>query len=68
VLSLSSEEAIKAGEEMGYLELPGLRVDLRDVLIGVIAREHGAMVVTGNVRHSSGIRGLKVLEYRRARI
>jgi predicted nucleic acid-binding protein len=68
VLSLSSEEAIKAGEEMGYLELLGLRVDLRDVLIGVIAREHGAMVVTGSVRHFSRIRGLKVLEYRRARV
>jgi predicted nucleic acid-binding protein len=68
VLSLSSEEAIKAGEEMGYLELLGLRVDLRDVLIGVIAREHGAMVVTGNVGHFSRTRGLKVLEYRRVRV
>jgi predicted nucleic acid-binding protein len=68
VLSLSREEAIKAGEEMGYLELLGLRVDLRDVLIGVIAREHGAMVVTGSVRHFSRIRGLKVLEYRRVRV
>jgi predicted nucleic acid-binding protein len=53
---------------MGYLELLGLRVDLGDVLIGVIAREHEAMVVTGSVRHFSGIRGLKVLEYRRVRV
>ncbi len=68
VLSLSSEEAIKAGEETGYLELLGLRVDLRDVLIGVISRGQGAMVVTGNVRHFSKIRGLKVLEYRRVRV
>lgn len=59
---------LKLGRRWGYLELLGLRVDLRDVLIGVIAREQGAMVVTGNVRHFSRIRGLKVLEYRRVRV
>jgi predicted nucleic acid-binding protein len=53
---------------MGYPELLGLRVDLRDVLIGVIAREHEAMVVTGKVRHFNRVRGLKVLKYERVRV
>jgi predicted nucleic acid-binding protein len=65
VLSLSEREALKAGEEMGYLESLGAPVDLRDVLIGVIARENGASVATGNVRHFRRIRGLTVIEYRR---
>jgi predicted nucleic acid-binding protein len=65
VLSLSEREALRAGEEMGYLESLGAPVDLRDVLIGVIARENGASVATGNVRHFSRIRGLAVIEYRR---
>lgn len=65
VLSLSEREALRAGEEMGYLESLGAPVDLRDVLIGVIARENGASVATGNVRHFRRIRGLTVIEYRR---
>ena len=40
-------------------------MDLRGVLIGVIARGNGASVATGNVRHSRRIRGLAVIEYRR---
>ena len=40
-------------------------MDLRDVLIGVIARENGASVATGNARHLSRIRDLAVIEYRR---
>jgi tRNA(fMet)-specific endonuclease VapC len=65
VLSLSEREALRAGEEMGYLESLGAPVDLRDVLIGVIARENGASVATGNARHLRRIRGLAVIEYRR---
>jgi len=65
VLSLSEREALKAGEEMGYLESLGVPVDLRDVLVGVAARENGASVATGNVRHFRRIRGLAVIEYRR---
>jgi len=65
VLSLSEREALRAGEEMGYLESLGALVDLRDVLIGVIARENGASVATGNARHFRRIRGLTVIEYRR---
>jgi predicted nucleic acid-binding protein len=67
VLSLSEREALKAGEEMGYLESLGAPVDLRDVLIGVIARENGASLATGNAKHFKRIRGLTVIEYRRGR-
>jgi len=65
VLSLSEREALRAGEEMGYLESLGAPVDLRGVLIGVIARENGASVATGNARHFRRIGGLTVIEYRR---
>lgn len=67
VLSLSEMEALKAGEEMEHLESLGAPVDLRDVLIGVIARENGASLATGNAKHFKRIRGLTVIEYRRGR-
>jgi predicted nucleic acid-binding protein len=38
VLSLSEREALRAGEEMGYLEPIGVPIDLRDVLIEVVTR------------------------------
>ena len=65
VLSVSEREALKAGEEMGYLESLGVPVDLRDILVGVTARENGASVATGNVRHFKRVRGLTVIEYKR---
>jgi len=65
VLSLSEREALKAGEEIGYLESIGVPIDLRDLLIGVIARENGASIATGNVKHFKRIRGLTVIEYRK---
>jgi tRNA(fMet)-specific endonuclease VapC len=52
---------------MGYLESLGAPVDLRDVLIGVIARENGASLATGNAKHFKRIRGLTVIEYRKGR-
>jgi tRNA(fMet)-specific endonuclease VapC len=65
VLSLSEREALRAGEEIGYLESIGIPIDLRDILIGVIARENGASIATGNVKHFKRIRGLTVIEYKR---
>jgi len=65
VLSLSEREALRAGEEIGYLESIGMPIDLRDILIGVIARENGASIATGNVKHFKRIRGLTVIEYKR---
>jgi predicted nucleic acid-binding protein len=67
VLSLSEREALRAGEEMGYLESIGVPIDLRDVLIGVVTRENGASIATGNAKHFKRIRGLTVIEYKRDR-
>ncbi|MGB9729564.1 MAG: type II toxin-antitoxin system VapC family toxin [Thermoprotei archaeon] len=65
VLNLSSKEALKAGEEMAYLLNLGITIDIRDLLIGVIARENECAVLTGNTKHLTKIRGLEVLEYQR---
>jgi tRNA(fMet)-specific endonuclease VapC len=65
VLSLSEREALRAGEEIGYLESIGMPIDLRDILIGVVARENGASIATGNAKHFKRIRGLTVIEYKR---
>lgn len=65
VLNLTAREALKAGEEIAHLSSLGATLDLRDVLVGVIARENGYAVLTGNVRHLSRVRSLKVLEYKR---
>jgi predicted nucleic acid-binding protein len=67
VLSLSEREALRAGEEMGYLESIGVPIDLRDVFIGVVTRENGASIATGNAKHFKRIRGLTVIEYKRDR-
>lgn len=64
VLNLTSKEALKAGEEAAYLTSIGQIIDVRDLLIGVIARENGYAVLTGNVKHFARIRGLKILPYR----
>ena len=40
---------------------------MRDVLIGVVTRENGASIATGNAKHFKRIRGLTVIEYKRDR-
>ena len=67
VLSIDKKIAEKAGEEMAHLEKIGLPIGVRDLLIGVIAREHGYTVVTGNEEHFQRIRGLRVLNRRKER-
>ncbi|MCS7103299.1 MAG: type II toxin-antitoxin system VapC family toxin [Candidatus Korarchaeum sp.] len=64
VLNLTGKEAMRAGEEIAYLSSLGLMIDIRDLLIGIIARENGYALLTGNTKHFTKIRGLKVIEYR----
>ena len=64
VLPMNEGIAEKAGEEIAHLEKVGLLIDVRDLLIGVIAREHGYGVVTGNEEHFRRIRGLKAVNWR----
>ncbi|MEM1731223.1 MAG: hypothetical protein QXU96_09215 [Ignisphaera sp.] len=39
-------------------------IDIRGLLVGVIAWENGYAVLTGNIKHLSKIRGLKIANYR----
>jgi len=63
VLPLTLSVVKVAGEEMAYLESVGLPVDVRDLLIGVIAKEHGYVIATKNIEHFNRIRGLSILRY-----
>jgi len=65
ILNLTLREALKAGEEIAYLYSIGQPIDIRDLLIGVIARENGYSILTGNTKHLNKIRGLKVIPYHR---
>jgi len=65
LLLLDERVAEKAGEEIAHLEKLGLPISVRDLLIGVIAREHGYSIVTGNEKHFRRIRGLSVVNWRK---
>ena len=67
VLSLSEKGGLEGWRGNGYLESIGVPIDLRDVLIGVVTRENGASIATGNAKHFKRIRGLTVIEYKRDR-
>ena len=45
-LLIDEEIAEKVGEEIAYLEKAGLPIDIRDLLVGITAREYGYSVVT----------------------
>ncbi len=64
VLNLTPREAIKAGEEMAYLLSIGQAIEIRDLLVGVIVRENGYALLTGNIKHFKRIRGLNVIPYK----
>lgn len=61
ILNLSEESVMKAGRICADLEKKGISIDFRDLFIGTIALEHGFSIKTGNAKHFSRIRGLKLL-------
>ncbi len=63
ILNMTVKDAIKAGEEIAYLESLGLKIDIRDLLIGIITRENGYTLLTGNVKHFNRIKDLDILQY-----
>ena len=63
ILNMTVKDAIKAGEEIAYLESLGLKIDIRDLLIGIITRENGYALLTGNVKHFNRIKDLDILQY-----
>jgi predicted nucleic acid-binding protein len=60
VLSLNVEAAEKAGNFFADLELEGLQVEFRDVLVAASSLENHLALVTRNKRHYSRIVGLNV--------
>jgi predicted nucleic acid-binding protein len=60
VLSLNVEAAEKAGNFFSDLELEGLRVGFRDVLVAASSLENHLALVTRNKKHYSRIVGLSV--------
>jgi len=65
ILPLNEKVAESAGKEIAYLESIGLPIDIRDLLIGIIAKEHNYIIVTGDEEHFQRIRGLEVVNWRR---
>jgi len=63
ILGLTGNSAMKAGEEIAYLETLGLKIDIRDLLIGVVIREINYAIITGNLKHFKRIRDLKTIHY-----
>jgi len=64
ILGIDGRIAEEAGKEYARLSKLGQLIDIRDLLIGVIAREHKCDIITGNVKHFSRIDGLKVVDWR----
>ncbi len=64
ILEMNSRIAEEAGREYARLSRLGQLIDIRDLFIGVIAREHNCDVITGNVRHFNRINRLNVIDWK----
>ena len=62
LLSLSVKAAERAGEALAQAQKSGQTIEVRDLLIGCIAREEGLSLLTHNVKHFRKIPGLTVLD------
>ena len=68
LVGLSVKAAERAGEVLAQAQESGQTIEIRDLLIGCIAREEGLSILTHNVKHFRIIPGLTVLdadEYKR---
>ncbi len=65
ILYLNEKIAESAGKEIAYLESVGLPINIRDLLIGTTAKEHGYIIVTGDEEHFQKIRGLEIMNWRK---
>lgn len=61
ILPFSFESAEEAGKQDAELEKSGEALDKRDLFIGIIALKEGFAIKTGNSRHFSRIKGLRVI-------
>ena len=62
ILPLTEEHMREAARESIRLQKAGKEVDIRDLLIGVCAREEGCTLKTNNRKYFMDIRGLRLLE------
>lgn len=60
VLSFGTEEALTAGDTLAYLQKSGRLIGIEDIFIASTALSNKCVLVTGNTRHFSNIRGLTV--------
>ena len=68
ILPLNEKVVESAGKEIAYLESIGLPINIRDLLIGTIAKEHGYIIVTSDEEHFQRIRGLEVMNWRKTTV
>jgi tRNA(fMet)-specific endonuclease VapC len=61
VLGMDLGVAERAGEVLAQLQKGRSSIDIRDLLVGCIAREQGYALMTNNVRHLRRIPGLRVI-------
>ncbi len=62
VVGLSLKAAERAGEILAHSQRSGDALEVRDLLIGCIAREEGLSLVTYNAKHFRRIPGLGVVD------
>lgn len=60
IIPLGEKEALAAGDILADLKKSGQHISIEDVLIAASAISNQFIVVTGNTRHFSRIRGLNV--------
>ena len=62
VLGLDVGGAERAGEVLAQAQRTGESLEIRDLLVGCIAREEGMSLLTYNVKHFRKIPGLQVID------
>ncbi len=62
LVDLSVKAAERAGEVLAQAQKSGQNIEIRDLLIGCIAREEGLSLLTHNVKHFQKIPGLTVVD------
>jgi predicted nucleic acid-binding protein len=62
VLGLSIEAAERAGEVLAQAQKSGESLEIRDLLVGCIAKEEGFSLLTYNLKHFRKIPGLRVVD------
>ena len=62
VLGLDIDAAERAGEVLALAQKSGESIEIRDLLVGCVAREEGLPVLTYNVKHFRKIPGLRVVD------